>query len=435
MDIESIKRKLLIKYPLFGSIMANAKFISDTTEKTAATDGKDIFYNPSFIEPLTSDEQVFIFAHEVSHIAFNHIFRSEGKDDKLWNIATDSVINASLKDDGLPLVKGVVDIADAINHDAEEMYKKLIDRKNELENNKEDFGNDELDKYITGHNDLDDAFSDNHTRWAKAIEEKHKKEENSSSKKEKEKDKDKEKDKAFNEFEELGEREVFKENKVERKKQLDDLRKSLASQSLGKGDTTNSEKRNVGDVGKAKPLIDWRMLLKETVKYDVDWSYQNAGIEDGVLTAYLEETPRPETEIVLDTSGSIKEDLLRNFLRECKNILQTSKVKVGCFDTKFYGFTEIRNDKDIDDLEFYGGGGTDFCVAVNAFTRRVENKIIFTDGYSDMPDKPIDAIWVVFGSREIHPLGGKVIYIDKNQLMDLYVSNTTNKGENHSRKI
>ena len=104
-------------------------------------------------------------------------------------------------------------------------------------------------------------------------------------------------------------------------------------------------------------------------------------------------------------------------------------------DALIQSFMDLLKLEDIDDLEFYGGGGTDFCVAVNAFTRRVENKIIFTDGYSDMPDKPIDAIWVVFGSREIHPLGGKVIYIDKNQLMDLYVSNTTNKGENHSRKI
>ena len=103
------------------------------------------------------------------------------------------------------------------------------------------------------------------------------------------------------------------------------------------------KRRNITDIGTSEPLIDWRRLLKEAVKYDIDWSYQNAGIENGVVTAYLEEIPRPETEIVLDTSGSIDETLLRNFLRECKNILQTSKVKVGCFDTQFYGFTEIKD--------------------------------------------------------------------------------------------
>ena len=56
----------------------------------------------------------------------------------------------------------------------------------------------------------------------------------------------------------------------------------------------------------------------------------------------------PETEIVLDTSGSINEILLKNFLRECKNILQHTKLKVGCFDTEFYGFHEIRTEEDIE---------------------------------------------------------------------------------------
>ena len=44
--------------------------------KTAGTDGKVIHYNPEFLEKLSVEEQAFIFAHEVCHIAFNHIFCS-----------------------------------------------------------------------------------------------------------------------------------------------------------------------------------------------------------------------------------------------------------------------------------------------------------------------------------------------------------------------
>lgn len=155
--------------------------------------------------------------------------------------------------------------------------------------------------------------------------------------------------------------------------------------------------------------------------------------QHGVVTAYLEEMPRPETEIVLDTSGSIDETLLRNFLRECKNILQTSKVKVGCFDTQFYGFTEIKDVSDIDNLPFYGGGGTNFDVAVNAFTRRVENKIIFTDGDANMPSTPIDAIWIVFGGERINPKGGKVIHITPEQLDRLYSYEIESETKGRSR--
>ena len=71
-------------------------------------------------------------------------------------------------------------------------------------------------------------------------------------------------------------------------------------------------------------------------------------------------------------------------------------------------------------MKFEGYGGTDFNVAVNAFTKRVENKIIFTDGYAEMPSMPLNAIWIVFGNRKIYPNGGKVIYIDEKQFERVY---------------
>ena len=129
--------------------------------------------------------------------------------------------------------------------------------------------------------------------------------------------------------------------------------------------------------------------------------------------------PMPETEIVLDTSWSVEDSLLRNFLRECKNILQLSKLKVGCFDTCFYGFQDIRSLKDIDNMVFMGGGGTDFNVAMSAFSLRVDNKIIFTDGKAPMPENPLDVVWLVYGDEKIEPKTGKVIYITDEQLEQL----------------
>ena len=82
---------------------------------------------------------------------------------------------------------------------------------------------------------------------------------------------------------------------------------------------------------------------------------------------------------------------------------------------------------DIDNITFIGGGGTDFNAAVNAFTKRVDNKIIFTDGCARMPSKAIDAIWVVFANKEIEPKGGKVIYINEEQLKKLYSYKNENK--------
>ena len=615
-DIKSIKNKMLVKYPFFGSVIADVKYEEDKSLGTAGTNGQIIYYNPDYLNSLSKDEQTFVFAHEVCHIAFNHILRSEGKDINLWNIATDGVTNQFLKRDGLKMPEGGVDIADAINYDAEQLYEKLLqeqqqnqenqqnsqehqnqqnnsnsnnNQKNDnSQNNKNDQQGDGSQKQNSeksqngqdsnqtssnsknnensqssedsqeqsnnqnnsqinaqqnnsksnnnqkndnsqnskndqqsdgsqkqnsekSQNDQDsnqpssnsknnensqssedsqeqsnnqdnsqinaqqnnsnsnnnqngkndqqgdgskgntleqssgdessqqsdnnsnnddkkhkDVGHDTHSMWEETVK-KHKEQEQNKEKKNNEINKknknSSEKDdfeKKQEELENMGEKKAFKKNLEDRKKQLEELKEAISKLASQAGSTSNEDVREIENIGISKPLIDWRYILREAIKYDVDWSYQNATIEDGVITPNLEEQPKPETEIVLDTSGSISDVLLRNFLRECKNILQQSRVKVGCFDTKFYGFHEIRTEQDIENMKFVGGGGTDFYVAINAFTRRVENKIIFTDGEAWMPNIPCDAIWIVFGQTKINPKGGKVIYITPEQLDKLY---------------
>ena len=486
-DIAALKRKMLVKYPFFGSVVASVGYKENKDIPTAGTDGETIYYNPEYLEGLSVEEQTFIFSHEVCHIAFNHILRSEGKNPELWNIATDGVINQFLKRDGLKMASGGVDMAEAINYDAEQLYEKLLQEKQQrcqgnsqqnqqgnqqqssggsqsgnnqqqslspLQGNSgsgssqeqsggesaEDSQKEDKSKQDVGHN--------THSMWEQAVK-KHKEQQEKTDKKEslldklldkllgKDKDKkDKEKtelEKKQEELESMGEKDAFKKNLEDKKKQLEELKEAISKQASQAGTSTNRDIRTVNNIGTAKPLIDWRYVLREAIKYDVDWSYKNATLEDGVVNANLEEQPMPETEIVLDTSGSINEVLLKNFLRECKNILQHTKLKIGCFDTEFYGFHEIRTEEDIEKMRFEGGGGTDFDVAVGAFSRRVENKIIFTDGEASMPDMPLDAIWIVFGSKKINPKGGKVIHIDNEQLERLYNYQMTNEVKGKSR--
>ena len=543
-DIDAIKRKLLIKYPTLGSVIANLEFQANKDITTAGTDGKVVLYNPKFVNGLSDKERTFLFAHEVCHIAFEHIFRSEGKDIRLWNIATDSVINALLKQDGLPIIEGGVDIPEAINYDAEEMYNKLLEEKKKQQEQQDSQGNqgqqssqgsqgqqnsqgnqeqqssqdsqeqqssqgsqgqqnsqgnqeqqssqDSQEQQSSqgsqgqqnsqGNQEQQssqgsqgqqnsqgdqeqqnsqeqtgkqaDVGHDTHSLWDKAIEERKKEQQEQAQQKEKKeknekqekegkttaKDKEKQdgtkqKEQQTNEFAKKGEKETFKQNKIERRKQLQELSKELAEQSsheAGKG--IQREGRKLSDIGIATPLIDWRKLLRQAVKYDEEWTRKNARMRNGYFRHRVEEIPIPETEILLDTSGSVSETLLRNFLRECKNILANSKVKVGCFNTEFHGFIELRRVEDIDNMSFPIGGGTDFNAAVEAFSRRVPNKIIFTDGEAPMPEKAVrNVIWVVFGNQQINPKGGKVININGEQLRKLYRYMQEDKSANISR--
>lgn len=213
------------------------------------------------------------------------------------------------------------------------------------------------------------------------------------------------------------------------------LSRELANESSHEaGDGIQREGKKLSDIGIAAPLIDWRKLLRQAIKYNEEYTRKNARMRNGYFRHKLEQIPMPEAEILLDTSGSVSEALLKNFLRECKNILDNSKVKVGCFNTEFHGFTELRRPEDIDNMSFPIGGGTDFNVAVEAFSRKVPNKIIFTDGKAPMPRETVgNVIWVVFGNERINPKGGKVINITGEQLSRLYQLFIQDKDNNISR--
>ena len=465
-DIDSIKRKLLIKYPTFGSVIANLEFQKSIDIATAGTDGKVLLYNPKFLCDLSEKQQIFIFAHEVCHVAFEHIFRSEGKDKRLWNIATDSVINALLIQDGLPMVEGGVNIPEAINYDAEEMYNKLLEEEKKKQEQQSQKGNQgQQDKHNNqeqensqgsqgqqdGQNSQEqqeenDIGHDTHSLWDKAIEERKKEQQEQAENKKQEQKQTKKKEKTEetegkeqekreteekSKFTEQGERETFKQNKIERRKQLQELSRELANKASHEaGDGIQREGKRLSDIGIATPLIDWRKLLRQAIRYDEEYTRKNARMRNGYFRHRVEQLPMPEAEILLDTSGSVSEVLLKNFLRECKNILDNSKVKVGCFNTEFHGFTELRKPEDIDNMSFPIGGGTDFNAAVGAFSRKAPNKIIFTDGEADMPRETVrNVIWVVFGDEKINPKGGKVINITGEQLRRLYQSFIQDKDD------
>lgn len=459
-DIDSIKRKLLIKYPTFGSVIANLEFQKSIDIATAGTDGKVLLYNPKFLGDLSEKQQIFIFAHEVCHVAFEHIFRSEGKDKRLWNIATDSVINALLIQDGLPMVEGGVNIPEAINYDAEEMYNKLLEEEKKKQEQQSQKGNQgQQDKHNNqeqensqgsqgqqdGQNSQEqqeenDIGHDTHSLWDKAIEERKKEQQEQAENKKQEQKQTKKKEKMEetegkeqekSKFTEQGERETFKQNKIERRKQLQELSRELANKASHEaGDGIQREGKRLSDIGIATPLIDWRKLLRQAIRYDEEYTRKNARMRNGYFRHRVEQLPMPEAEILLDTSGSVSEVLLKNFLRECKNILDNSKVKVGCFNTEFHGFTELRKPEDIDNMSFPIGGGTDFNAAVGAFSRKAPNKIIFTDGEADMPRETVrNVIWVVFGDEKINPKGGKVINITGEQLRRLYQSFIQDKDD------
>ena len=164
-------------------------------------------------------------------------------------------------------------------------------------------------------------------------------------------------------------------------------------------------------------MIGKVLQRKKKKVFSADYNLHNGFFdEDGIYKYPYELIRRSNIEILIDTSGSVDDDLVKAFLQECKNIFDDYAIKVGCFDTNFYGFQEIQRKEDLDSFVIEGRGGTDFSTAVNSFSKKASIKIIFTDGYAEMPKDSSDVIWVIYGNTKINPPGGKVFYVNPNTL-------------------
>ena len=110
---EAMQKKLSkIKIKLFlhagaaflGSIMSQTRFIWDDSPDcdTAWTDGMTIGFNPAFWLKIPDEAKVTVLAHELWHIAYQHVLRLKeaNRDPEKWNIAGDHLINLMLQKAG-----------------------------------------------------------------------------------------------------------------------------------------------------------------------------------------------------------------------------------------------------------------------------------------------------------------------------------------------
>ena len=119
-DIGWLKKKIVTVYPYFGSIAASLEWVEECSPEGFTREGNTITYDPRYMAGLSENDQLFLMAHELCHIAFEHDRRGKRRDRLIWNDATDAVINQMLKRDGFELMEGSIDYPEAIGYDAEQ---------------------------------------------------------------------------------------------------------------------------------------------------------------------------------------------------------------------------------------------------------------------------------------------------------------------------
>ena len=103
---------------------------ADYTIRTAATDGKSLWYNPVFVNGLTIHQTMGLLAHELLHcLNLHHVRIQPDWDLEVANNAADYVINPLLKQAGLYLWEGAL-LDDRFNGlSLEQVYSILISEK------------------------------------------------------------------------------------------------------------------------------------------------------------------------------------------------------------------------------------------------------------------------------------------------------------------
>jgi len=383
---------LLMKHSFFGNLATRLQLINaDEWCPTAATDGKYFYYNSRFIMMLKQPEVVFLVAHEVLHVVYDHMDRRGDRDPQLWNIADDYAVNADLKKHRVgEFITTVPCLYDHKYADkpAEEIYDILYE-------NAEKISIDQLAEML-----LDEHLEGEGEGSAEGE----------------------------NEGEE-GKKGPVKMSKEEKDQLKQEIKEAIlnSAQAAGAGNTPAGVQRMIKQF--TNPVMPWSDLLNTnlTSTLSSDYSFQRVSRRSWHMDAILPGMIPGEmidVDIFLDMSGSIGYDQGTAFLSEVKSIMETFTnyvLRVHCFDTQVYNYAEFTSDnlEDIEEYEIMGGGGTDFDSIFNYLKEegRVPNRlIVFTDGYpfgSWGDSNYCDTTWIIHGDPDPNPpFGTYAIYDD-----------------------
>ncbi len=234
---------------------------------------------------------------------------------------------------------------------------------------------------------------------------------------------------------------------VDEKKAMDEKRKKNRERFLKNRQKAEGEKgdgkgktSSVGEVGTSAESIDWKRFVKHKVEETKEVWMQGGRhyTPDNPYAYRLEEVEAEEealTEVMIDVSGSVDLPLVKAFLRQLKPLVKETKLRVGLFNAEFWGFTEIKTERDIDNFEIpdeargYSCRTEDWDLAVRSFSKPRDgvrvNKFVFTDGIpgpGHFPEDDLrgeDVTWFVYDSYygpRFHPCCGQVVQLSANQI-------------------
>lgn len=377
------------KFALFSGILMVGRTSVDDNIPTACTNGRDEKYGREFIKKLKDPELAFVVMHEGMHKAYRHLTtwkKLHDENSRLANAACDYVINLQLKDiDPEERIIAMPKYREGVNKGK---VMGLIDEKYRGMNAKQVF---DLLKQEYGDGGGGEGFDDHDWDGAK---------------------------------------ELSEEDKKKLERDIDQaIRQGLMAQQKIAGKGTGGISRELEEL--LQPKIDWREVLREFVKSTCrardtsSWRRPNRRYlsTDTYMPSMIGQRVG-HLVIAIDTSGSIGNAELAEFLSEVKGIAE--EVNPEKVDLLYWGTSveqhEEYSESDVPNIvsstKPVGGGGTaPSCISTYIAEKKLEPEciIVLTDGHVGDDwgsDWTAPLLWVITGGNKVMAATGKTIHVE-----------------------
>ncbi len=123
------RTRLILDHPFLGALTLRLPMIEANPDwcPTTATDAKSFYYHSDYINDLSTSQIEFVLAHEALHCALSHFARRQHRIKRRWDIACDYAINPLLVKEGFAPPPGIFIETRYEGMTAEEIYPYIDD--------------------------------------------------------------------------------------------------------------------------------------------------------------------------------------------------------------------------------------------------------------------------------------------------------------------
>jgi predicted metal-dependent peptidase len=392
--LSAARTRLILDKPFLGALVLRLPLVAGSPSwcTTTGTDARTLYYNPEYIADLSLDQTQFVLAHEALHCALSHFARRQHRVKHRWDLACDLAINPILAREGLtpPPDALCLDMYEGMT--AEEIYPLLDDMENESPMDQHLYDGDEKDEQSGGAGSGSRQQSSSGDRSHEAQLDR----------------------------QQGGAPPPPPLGNDERERLSVQWRQRMAGaaqQAMQAGKMGGALARLVDHL--LQPQLPWRMLLAKymTAQARDDYNYSRPSRREGDAILPSLRSSQIDVVVVLDTSGSISDQEMQEFMGEVDAIKGQvcARITLHACDSElapggpweYEPWDQFRLPGDVT-----GGGGTRFEPVFEWMERQGRHPdllVYFTDAEGSFPqlEPGYPVIWLVKGKAKV-PWGQRI---------------------------